>query len=141
MQNVTPGASIAVRCTGWPADDAIAAAEFSPLIVLTGSDTDIDPNFQYFTSNAEGVVDTTVTVPKPFSAPDPDATCPPTPVQISLGLLACGIVIADQNGIGTGAALLYSGQTLPGPAPGAARSASPRRRTEGGTGLPGPTAP
>jgi hypothetical protein len=119
VSNVTPGTAISIRCTGWPADDAIAAAEFSPLIFESGSDTDIDPNLQYFSTDAQGTAVATVTVPDPFAAPDPAAVCPPTPEQIAQGFLACGIALADLNGNGALAALEYVGQSLPAPPPGA----------------------
>jgi hypothetical protein len=119
VSNVTPGASISIRCTGWPASDSIAAAEFSPLIFATGSDSEIDPNFQYFSSDATGAVTTTVTVPDPFAAPDPAAACPPTPAQVAEGFLACGIALADPSAIGVTAALEYVGQSLPPAPPGA----------------------
>ncbi len=118
--NVTPGSSIAVSCTGWPANDAIVAGQFSPLLFVTGSDNEIDPNLQYFTSDANGSLDATFVVPNPFSAPDPTAVCPPTPAQIAQGLLACGIAFADTAGNGTAALLLYAGQQLPSPSAAAA---------------------
>jgi hypothetical protein len=120
VENVNPGAPISIRCTGWPANDAIAAAEFSPLIFQTGSTDEIDPNFQYFKSDAQGAAATTITVPNPFSAPDPAAACPPTTAQIAQGFLACGIALADPSGEGALAVLIYVGQSLPGPPPGAA---------------------
>jgi len=117
--NVTPGEGISLHCTGWPANDPIAATEFSPLIFQTGSENEIDPNLQYFSADASGGASTTITVPNPFTAPDPAAACPPTPAQVAQGFLACGIVLADPSGNGVLAVLEYVGQTLPPPPPGA----------------------
>ena len=120
VENATPGSGITIRCTGRPANDAIAAAELSPLIFQTGSDAEIDPSFKYITSDAQGAVAATITVPDSFSAPDPQAVCPPTPAQIAQGFLACGIALADQSGNGTLAVVVYVGQSLPAPPPVAA---------------------
>ncbi|HWE71171.1 MAG TPA: hypothetical protein VG205_12435 [Acidimicrobiales bacterium] len=120
VENVTPGSLISVICSGWPANDTIAAAEFSPLLATTGSTDDIDQNdAQIYTSDPSGNLVGTFVVPNPFSAPDPAAVCPPSPAQAAQGYLRCGVALADANNNGTAVALSYAGQLVPPPAPGA----------------------
>jgi hypothetical protein len=113
VPNVTPGASLFVSCSGWLPSDQVAASEFSPLLVTTGSSDDIDPDTQTFTADASGNLVGTFVVPDPFTAPDPAASCPPTPTQIGQGYLRCGIVLADPSSTAVVVALDYAGVTVP----------------------------
>ena len=132
VANVTPGAVIPFTCTGWTAFDQVSLAEFSPLLFSSGSAAaEIDTNDeQTFAADASGDLTGTFTVPDPFSAADPAASCPPTPLQIAEGFDRCGIVIADAEGDGPALVVLdYAGVTIPtqpvppaGPAPVDARA-------------------
>ena len=115
VENVTPGSAISVSCSGWGSNDAVSAAEFSPLILNSGSTDEIDPNLQNFTSDSAGNLTGTFVVPNPFSAPDPAAVCPPTAAQTAQGYVRCGVALADQAGNGSAVALNY---LVPPPPPG-----------------------
>ena len=119
VEGVTPGSSINVVCSGWAPNDAIAAAEFSPLLLAAGSTNEIDPNTQFLTADQFGNLNSAFIVPNPFSAPDPAAVCPPTAAQEAQGYLRCGVALVDQNGNGTSVALTYFGQLINPPAPSA----------------------
>ncbi len=117
VPNVTPGSTISVSCTGFPADESVVLGEASPLEVAvddTQALNEIDANaIQTAATNGAGDLTTTFVVPNPFRAPDPAAACPPTQVQANSGLVACLLVVADDAGNGGGAALEYSGQPTP----------------------------
>jgi hypothetical protein len=115
VPNVTPGSAIAIVCSGWTADETIAAGEISPLFFQSGSDSDIDPDIQTFTSDGSGDLHATFTVPNPFRAPNPAAVCPPTAAQVAQGFLRCGLVLADQSANGAVVALDYAAQPAPAP--------------------------
>jgi hypothetical protein len=93
---VTPGASIAISCTGWLPNEQVTAFAISPLALATGSQDDVDlgatVNFQ---TDGAGTLHGTFTVPDPFVAADPAAVCPPTADQVASGLLRCGILMSD----------------------------------------------
>jgi hypothetical protein len=109
ITNVTPGSSIAIACTGWEANDEVAVGQASPLAFgPDGTSDDIDPNVSVLTADANGSLTGTFVVPNPFSAPDPNAVCPPTPAQVSQGFLRCALVLADQDENGGLVALNYS---------------------------------
>jgi hypothetical protein len=120
---VTPGSSIAIVCSGWPANDSIGAAQFSPLLFSpSGSTNDIDQAVQSFHADGAGNLSANFVVPNPFSAPDPAAVCPPTPAQAIQAdaqtyLQYCGFALADtaQNG-----ALCLLNYVLPAPPAGSA---------------------
>ena len=119
VSGVTPGASIAVSCTGFPADDEVALGEASPLeLDVDGAQAvnEVDPNFQTATTDGSGDVTTTFVVPSPFTAPDPAASCPPTQIQVNSGLPICVLAVVDDSGDSSGAALVYAGQPVEEPA-------------------------
>jgi hypothetical protein len=119
VEGVTPGSTINISCSGWAPNTPVAGAEFSPLLVKSGSSDEIDQAAQFFTSDPAGNLTGAFIVPNPFSAPDPAAVCPPTAAQQTQGYLRCGVALLDQNGNGTAVALNYLGQLVPPPAPGA----------------------
>ncbi|HLH29330.1 MAG TPA: hypothetical protein VKW77_10460, partial [Acidimicrobiales bacterium] len=113
VPDVTPGAALEVSCTGWSPFDEVTASEFSPLLLTSGSTSDLDPATQTFAADAQGDLSGVFTVPDPFAAPDPAASCPPTSTQIAEGYLRCGIVLADAAGQTSLTALDYAGVTVP----------------------------
>jgi hypothetical protein len=119
LQGVTPGSAISVICAGWAPTESVAAVEFSPLLVKSGSIDEIDQDAQFFTSDAAGNLTGTFIVPNPFSAADPAAVCPPSATQQAQGYLRCGVALVNQNGNGTAVTLNYLGQIVPPPTPGA----------------------
>jgi ribosomal protein L24E len=115
--NVTPGASIAIVCSGWEPNESIIGGEFSPLYLDDLDESDFDPTTQSYTADPSGNLSATFSVPNPFSAPNPAAQCPPTSTQINDGYYRCGLVLADVGGNGSAIALDYAGQEEPPPEP------------------------
>jgi hypothetical protein len=109
VPNVTPGASIAISCTGWEAHDLVAVAQASPLAFgPNGTSDDIDPTIPVWGADASGNLTGTFVVPNPFTAPDPNAVCPPTAAQVAQGFLRCALILADPDGNGALVALNYA---------------------------------
>ena len=108
VANVIPGNSISISCTGFLPSETVVATEGSPLFAKSDSESDLDPNTQFFTTNSSGALDAKFVVPDPFVASDPKAVCPPTATQVADGFLRCFVVLADESGNGSIVALNYS---------------------------------
>ncbi len=119
VPNVMPGSSISIACSGWAPDTLIAADEVSPLVFVSDSQSDIDPDVSAFTSDGSGGLSATFTVPNPFTASDPAAVCPPTASQVSQGYLRCALLLVDTNDTNNVAlvALNYASSAKPLPPP------------------------
>jgi hypothetical protein len=113
VPNVTPGSLITIACTGWTPNEQIAAAEISPLFLVSGSTDDVDPNGQIYTADNAGDLHTTFVIPQPFTAPDPSAVCPPTTAQVAQGYLRCGLVLTDGGTNVALAGLTYANAPTP----------------------------
>ena len=120
VPNVTPGSSIAVVCnSGFRPNAQVVIGEASPLTLAVDSTqgpNEVDGSAIVSTiSNGSGGINTTFTVPNPFTAGDPAAKCPPTQIQANSGLNNC-LVVATDSSLDVGAAALqYTGQPVPGP--------------------------
>ena len=111
VYNVLPGSTINIVCSGWSADEMVAAAQISPLALADNDSDAVDENsIQTYTTDGSGNLTGTFVVPNPFTAVDPAAVCPPTPAQMAEGLLRCGVLLADAgNNVSLGA-LDYANQ-------------------------------
>jgi hypothetical protein len=142
VMNVKAGESINIDCKGFPASHPYLLIETSLLVavdpaakpLLTGQVTSLPgllgviaalPEMNalstaFPSSNASGVLDTNYTVPT--SQPtDPNATCPPTTVELRSGLIGCAVAMLDLETfkpvvVGT-MVLSYAGQQLFQPNP------------------------
>ena len=118
VAGATPGSSISISCTGFQPFETVVAGEGSPLFVTSDSESDLDPNLQSFTTDGSGALRATFVVPDPFVAPDPNAVCPPTPIQVGAGYLRCFLALADQFGMGDLVALDYAAPPVTAPSGG-----------------------
>ena len=112
VQNVSPGGTVAVACAGWPANDTVAIGEVSPLFLATQSQNEIDSAIQEFTTDGSGALHASFVVPSPFTAPDPAAVCPPTPVQRA-AYGDCFLALADSAQNGGTVGLAYGSTPAP----------------------------
>jgi hypothetical protein len=114
--NTTAGSTtIAVSCVGLPANTNMYMATASPLVgiltpynlanqeALLMNGGGLPPSV---TSDANGTMSTTQTVPSVVTGTDHDAVCPPSQAQVNEGLLDCAFAVADINGVNYGNALL-----------------------------------
>jgi hypothetical protein len=106
---VVPGTVINIACSGWEPNDHVVAAQSSPLFLVSGSADDIDPRVSNLTADASGNLSGTFVVPNPFTAPDPNAVCPPTLAQVDAGFQECALFLvnADETGV-AGVTLNYA---------------------------------
>ena len=119
VSGVTPGEMIAVSCSGFSPNEEVALDEVSPLFFAVDqaqSLNEIDPNAQEVTADSLGDVNVNYEVPDPFTAPDAQAVCPPSQLQMNSGLYPCLLVVADEAGNGSAAALTYANELQPQPA-------------------------
>jgi hypothetical protein len=120
VPNVTPGETIAVRCSGFLANETVVLGEGSPLTVVVDEAqgvNEIDVNdVDTVTSDGSGNVVTNFVVPSPFVAPDPAASCPATQTQVNSGLADCLLVVTDASGNVGGVELAYTGEATLQPA-------------------------
>jgi hypothetical protein len=120
--NITPGESINFDCTGFPASHPYLLIEASLLVA-------VDPaalpelnalSIAFPSSDSSGVLNYNYTVPTTQPL-DPNATCPPSTVQLRSGLIGCAVAMIDLTSfkpvvVGT-CVLSYKGQTLFQPDP------------------------
>ncbi len=116
VPNATGGSSVNIDCKNFPANHPYLLVEASLLVaidpsaapLLTGQATSVPgllaiiaatPELKalsvaFPTSNSSGVLDTTYTIPT-SQPPGPDASCPPTTVEINSGLIGCAVAMID----------------------------------------------
>jgi len=120
VTGASAGTTIAVACTGLDAGQSVDIAEISPLaaIVQPASSASFEtmsapPAVVVADALGDGV--TSLTLPAPFTATDPAATCPPTQAQVNAGLVSCKIAVTDSatNAPIAAARVIYAGQPTP----------------------------
>jgi len=117
---VAPGDSISIACTGLSALQSVSINEESPLASIVQPATSATFEVANTTPTAgdadnAGNLLIPFTLPLPFAAIDPSASCPPTQAQVNAGLAHCSVVIRDalsNTPIAT-ARLVYGGQPAP----------------------------
>ncbi len=102
LTGVTPGEPIHIVCSGFANQEPVTAVQGNPLYFVFGSSDELDLSYQpvYTTTNI-GTLSKTFTVPNPFIAGDPSASCPPTADQVAESKLGyCFLVMTDITGNG-----------------------------------------
>jgi hypothetical protein len=143
---VSAGSQVSVACNNMsPQGLAVAADESSPLLIVaecnggpcsssdqqTLAENEADLSAAQYETCFFGCGSswsTTFTVPSPFksggstaggavsASGDPNAVCPPTQQQVNMGLIACGLGVADTNGDIWGAVFsMYTSPSNPAP--------------------------
>jgi hypothetical protein len=103
VEGVTPGSTITISCAAgsFPNTGTLIALETSGLAGIVSpasaefNDVDIN-SAQIFTAGSDGSLSATFTVPKTFSASDPNAQCPAPQAQVNVGL-GCDLVIINTS--------------------------------------------
>jgi hypothetical protein len=118
--DVTPGVtSVAISCTGLPANSQVFVADASPLAgALTAPNiTDqlnLTMGFALAVTDAAGNLNTNFLIPATTVSNNTDGTCPPTQAQVNTGLTNCALAVASLTGTPFGFVLLnYPGQPSP----------------------------
>lgn len=141
VEDLTPGATVQVDCTGLPALHPYLLFETSLLIAVdpatasllsgTLSPTELigalsalplinASALSFPVSDASGNLDYAYKTPT-TEAPDPNASCPPSTEEFNSGLIGCALALVDlttTSAVGAGSAILqYSGETTFPPSP------------------------
>jgi hypothetical protein len=120
VAGVTPGSAITISCDAgsFPAGSLLAVIEASGLAGVVSpssaelNEVDLGSLHLAFVA-ADGSLNTTFTVPATFSAPDSQASCPPTQAQVNAGL-SCDLIVANLAAVPQNVAMLaYEGQGTP----------------------------
>ncbi|HEY2551715.1 MAG TPA: hypothetical protein VGI64_14185 [Streptosporangiaceae bacterium] len=121
VDGVTPASTITVSCSAgsYPASSLLVLVQTSGLGAIVSpssanlSETDLG-SLALVAAAADGSLNVTFKVPAAFTAPDANATCPPTQAQINVGL-ACDLVTLSLSNLQplNEAQLDYSGQGTP----------------------------
>lgn len=117
---VTPGSTVTISCSAgsFAPGTLLALVEGSGLAGIaspaSAETNEIDlGSLGLAFSAADGSLSATFTVPAAFSAPDPNAACPPTQAQINVGL-TCDLIVANLSAVPQNVAMMvYQGQGTP----------------------------
>jgi len=118
---VTPGAVIAIACTGLAPGQSVTINEESPLaaVVVPSSSWIFEASTGTgvtVAADLAGTISTSFAVPVTFTASDPAAACPPSQAQVNAGLTACTLTVRDAvstTNVVTPARIAYTGQPTP----------------------------
>ena len=141
VEDLTPGATVQVDCTGLPALHPYLLFETSLLIAVDPSTASLlngslssseliaalsvlplinTSALTFPVSDASGNLDYAYKTPT-TQAPDPNASCPPSTEEFNSGLIGCALALVDletTTAVGAGSAILqYQGETTFPPSP------------------------
>jgi hypothetical protein len=120
VAGVTPSSTITISCAAgsFSSGSLLVIIEASGLAgIVSPASSELNEvdlgTLQLAFAAADGSLTATFTVPNAFSAPDSQATCPPTQAQINVGL-TCDLIIANLAAVPQDVAMLvYQGQGMP----------------------------